>query len=180
LTKARALVRASGTRGAKVTVIDVVGDFHGDGSLEQYDVDVLRSIGYRATLRRLPDTPANKNFFYDPRSGIQVESGIWIADFPVPWSFYEIVACATNDIASPFAYCNPALDRRARRAAALQQTEPGAALRAWSRIDRELTDQAPMVPTANLILWWLTSERVGNYQNGTDQIGPLLSQIWVR
>jgi ABC-type transport system substrate-binding protein/DNA-binding SARP family transcriptional activator/DNA-binding beta-propeller fold protein YncE len=180
LARARALVRASGTRGMKVTVTDIVGDIHGDGSLEQYDVEVLRSIGYQAKLRRLPDTQANEDFFYDPRSGIQVESGIWIADFPVPSAFYAIVACTTNDVASPFAYCNPALDRRADRAAELQQTEPGAALRAWSRIDRALTDQAPMVPTANLILWWLTSERVGNYQNGTDQIGPLLSQIWVR
>ena len=60
------------------------------------------------------------------------------------------------------------------------QTEPGAALRAWTRIDREITDEAPLVPVANFVIWWITSERVGNYQSGGATIGPLLSQLWVR
>ena len=60
------------------------------------------------------------------------------------------------------------------------QTEPGAALRAWTKIDREITDQAPLVPVANVVDWWITSERVGNYQSGDSDLGPLLSQLWVR
>ena len=182
LAKARALVRASGSRGMQVTVTDVIGDFN--GPLEPYLTRVLRSLGYRTTLRRLPDTPRNERFFYDPRSGIQVESNGWYADFPLPSNFYELVACDTRNVASavasPVNYCNRGLDRRAAAANRMLQTEPGAALRAWTEIDRALTDQAPLVPVSNVVIWWITSERVGNYQNGGDANGPLLSQLWVR
>ena len=76
----------------KVTVTDVVGDYN--PPLDAYFARVLRTLGYRVTLRRLPDNHRNEQFFYDRRSGIQVESGGWIADFPLPSSFYEVVSCA--------------------------------------------------------------------------------------
>jgi len=180
LAKARALVRASGTLGMKVIVTDVVDDFYGDGSLEPYYAKVLRSIGYRASVRRLPDNPANRHFFYDPRSGIQVESGFWAADYPLPSNFYALYACATSNVVAPTNYCDRDLDRRATEANRKLQTDPGAAMRAWSRIDRALTDHAPLVPLTNLVNWWITSERVGNYRSGTDSTGPLLSQMWVQ
>ena len=62
----------------------------------------------------------------------------------------------------------------------MMQTDPGAALRTWTDIDREVTDQAPLVPVANKVGWWITSERVGNYQRWRRNVGPLLSQLWVR
>ncbi|MEP6817432.1 MAG: BTAD domain-containing putative transcriptional regulator [Marmoricola sp.] len=175
--RARGLVRASRTQGMPVVVTDVVGDYN--PPLETYFADVLRSLGYKVTVRRLPDTARNEDFFYDPRSGIQVETGGWIADFPLPSNFYEIIACATSNVAYPFAYCNRKEDRRAAAATVMLQTEPGAALRAWAKIDRDVTDQAPLVPIANDVNWWITSERVGNYQSGASGIGPLLSQLWI-
>ncbi len=182
LARARALVRASGTRGMQVTVTDLIRDFI--GPLEPYLTRVLRSLGYRVTLRRLPYTPRNERFFYDPRSGIQVEFDGWIADFPLPSNFYELVACTTrtvaSGVASPVNYCNRDLDRRAAAATRMLQTEPGAALRAWTDIERELTEQAPLVPVANPVISWITSERLDNYQNRGDENGPLLSQLWVR
>ena len=176
LARARDLVAASGTRGMQVTVTDVVDDPL--GPLDGYFAHVLRTLGYHVTLRRLPHTPRNEQFLYDPRSGIQVEPGGWIADFPLPSNFYEVVSCAVH--VYPLGYCKKDLDRRAAAATARLQTEPGAALRTWTDIDRLVTDQAPLVPTANPVIWWLTSERVGNYQSGAVDIGPLLSQLWVR
>jgi hypothetical protein len=72
------------------------------------------------------------------------------------------------------------MDARAAAAASMLQSEPGEALRAWTAIDHDLTDLAVLVPLANPVRWWLTSERVGNYQTGDIVPGPLLSQIWVR
>ena len=178
LAGARALVRASGTRGMHVTVTEVIGYF--DYPLEPYLTRVLRSLGYRVRLRSLPNTPRNRAFLYDPRSGIQVQSGDFFADFPLPSDFYEILACTTSNAVLPFGYCNKDLDRRAAAATRMLQTEPGAALRAWTEIDRTLTDQAPLVPVDNPVIWWITAERVGNFQNGGDANGPLLSQLWVR
>ena len=60
------------------------------------------------------------------------------------------------------------------------ESDPGAALRSWTRIDRDLTDQAALVPLTNLVDWWFTSARVGNYQSGGRDVGPLLSHLWVR
>ncbi len=60
------------------------------------------------------------------------------------------------------------------------QSDPGAALRAWTRIDREMTDEAALVPVSSFDDWWLSSKRIGNYQSGGTYVGPLLSQLWVR
>jgi ABC-type transport system substrate-binding protein len=180
LAKARELVRASGTKGMKVTVTDVVNDWNGPPELDEYLTDVLRSIGYDAYHRLLPKNPRSKDYFYDPESPIQVESGVFIADFPLPSNMYEIVACAGTAYPAPLNYCNKDLDARAAAATAKLESEPGAALREWTQIDRELTDQAPLVPISNLVDWWVTSERVGNYQNGAQDYGPLLSQLWVQ
>ncbi len=176
LQKARDLVRRSGTYGMHVVVTDVVHDFN--PPLDAYFAEVLRRLGYRVTLRRLPDSLRNEHFFYDRRSGIQVASGGWIADFPLPSNFYDVVACDTDPY--PTFYCNRDLDRRAEAATSMLQADPGAALRAWTSISREITDQAPIVPVANDVNWWFTSERVSNYQSGGGDVGPLMSQLWVR
>ena len=53
-------------------------------------------------------------------------------------------------------------------------------MRAWAEVSQALTDDDPMVTLANFRSWWFTSERVGSHQNGTDNTGPLLSQMWVQ
>jgi YVTN family beta-propeller protein len=178
LRKARQLVAASGTAGMRVTVTDLVDDYN--PPLDAYLAGVLRRLGYHVTLRSLRDSPRNEHWFYGPRNGIQVASGGWIADFPLPANFYELIACPQFKGGYPINHCDPDLDRRAEAAAAAMQTDPGAALREWTEIDRAATDQAPLVPVTNDVNWWVTSERVGNYQTGSQSIGPLLSQLWVR
>ena len=177
LARARDLVQASGTHGMKVTVLDVVGDLY--SPLEPYYVEVLRKLGYEVTFLQLPNTRANRRLFYNPGSGIQVKSGFFAADFPLPANFYDLVECNALDT-FPFAYCNRDLDRRVAAATAMMETEPGKALAMWAEIDRELTDEAPLVPVLNPVDWWITSGRVDNYKNGAQMIGPLLSQLWVR
>jgi YVTN family beta-propeller protein len=180
LARARALVDASGTRGMEVTVGDIVGD---GNRLPRYLAEVLRSLGYRVTIRRLPKEDHSHDILQDPHNDLDVGGGtVFGADYPVPSTFYGIVACATSngEVAVPLNYCNPALDRLAAKAAAMLQSEPGRALRIWTRIDRTLTDEAPFIATANFVRCWLTSERVGNYLKGDLTPGPLLSQLWVR
>jgi ABC-type transport system substrate-binding protein len=176
LARARALVDQSGTKGAVVTVVDLVGDY--TPPFERYMVGVLRSLGYRAILRELPDTAANETWMYDDASHVQVMSGGWIPDYPGPSTFYDaIVRC--HGFGYPTGYCNAGLDRRADAAQALQVTDPGRALREWSAIDHEVADQAPIVFAASEVVWWITAPRVGNYQSSPYLGGALLSQLWV-
>jgi hypothetical protein len=178
LRKARELVAASGTEGMRVAVTDLLGDYN--PPLEDYLVRVLRELGYRATLRALPDTPHNEHWFYGGSNGIQVATGGWIADFPMPANFYELISCPGTANSYPIHHCDPALDLEADAATAATQSDPAGALRQWTAVDRAATDAAPLVPVTNDVNWWVTSERVGNYQAGTQSIGPLLSQLWVR
>jgi len=176
LGRARALVRASGTVGAQVEVGAFVGD---DDPLMPYVVDVLRSLGYRATVRRF-QFPAGWDKMRGAASGLEVVPSDWTADYPAPSTFYDITSCAGSTAAAVHGYCDPEMDRRAAEAALLLQSAPGKALRAWTEIDHDVTDLAPVVPILNTFRWWLTSDRVDNYQTGDVNPGPLLSQMWVQ
>ncbi len=177
LARAKALVAQSGTSGAAVTVVDLVGDIN--PPFQDYVATVLRSLGYRVTLRRLPDTAANEAYLYDEASHVQVASGGWIPDYPWPSTFYDaVVRC--HPLAYPTGYCNATLDRRADAALALQSTDPGEALRQWAAIDHAVVDEAPVVFGIQVVSWWVTSTRLGNFASSPYLGGPLLSQLWVR
>lgn len=76
-------------------------------------------------------------------------------------------------------FCNPKIDREIARAQSLQTRDPTAASRLWTKIDRDITNQAPWVPFANGVVLEVKSPRVGNYQYNP-QWGTLLDQLWVR
>ena len=104
----------------------------------------------------------------------------WVADYPAPSDLVrDHLLCREQRRRALHGYCDPEMDRRAAAAASMLQSEPGRALRTWTEIDHDVTDQAPLVAIANNVRVWMTSERVGNYQNGDITPGPLLSQLWV-
>jgi len=69
----------------------------------------------------------------------------------------------------------------AAEAHAAELSDPGRAARLWTAVDRLITDDAPVVALGNPTQSLLVSPRAGagNYQSNPD-VGPLLSQIWVR
>jgi len=176
LDRARALVRASGTAG---TLVEMPA-FAGRDRLERYVVRVLRSLGYRASVRLFPDTDAGYIELNEAASSFPVVNTNWGADYPAPSTMYDLTACPPPDTTPLLpGYCDPEMDRRAAAANAMLRSQPGQALRAWTDIDQDVTDRAPLVAWENNTRAWLTSERVGNFQNGDIVPGPLLSQLWV-
>ena len=168
LGEARALVAASGTAGERVEV--VVPGFQGD--VGRYVSRVLRRLGYRATVRVLPEG----RYFdaaFDPASRIQVGFNGWFADFASPSNFIDAnFGCAGN----PGHFCSRALTRAMDRARAARGA--GATAR-WAAIDRRVTDLALAVPLTNRRSIQLVSPRVGNVQHHVRGI-TLLDQLWVR
>jgi excisionase family DNA binding protein len=78
----------------------------------------------------------------------------------------------------PSEFCDRPISRQIAKAASARSTDPQAARRLWERIDREVTDQAPLLPL-------LTPESVevlgvGNYQDNSNGFGMLIDQLWVR
>jgi ABC-type transport system substrate-binding protein/DNA-binding SARP family transcriptional activator/DNA-binding beta-propeller fold protein YncE len=183
LARARRLVVASGTAGMKITVWNTPTP--PTAVAETRDtVTALRQLGYRASLRLLP---YSTYFTYtnDSRNHAQVIDGGWNADYPSADDFIGKLTCnhfapgdgqATTDASE---FCNPGLDRKIARAAALQTTNPPAAAALWARLDQQFTGLAIWLPTVTPNETDLISARSGNYQYNPVW-GTLIDQLWIR
>ncbi len=179
MAKARRLAKESGTTNVRVTVWNFWGK-----PLGTYLVQLLRRLGYRATLREVHFNrllSAVRNF----HNKIQMGGAAWGPDFPSASDFFlQVLTCRsfyedptnTDNYAD---FCDPHVDKLASQAQATQLTDPAAARRLWAHVDRIVTNQAPWVPVYNGESIAFVSARVGNYQE-SPQYGPLLDQMWVR
>jgi peptide/nickel transport system substrate-binding protein len=175
LARARRLVAASGTRGRRVRVWVFRGRFQPAAA---YAAAVLRTIGYRASVKLIPAVPDYFAAISDPRSHAQAGVVAWIADFLSPSNFVgPMFACLPARLGANFSrYCDPALDAAAQRTEA---ASVAATNRRWAAIDRRIMRAAPIVPLDNARSVLYVSPRVGNVQQHL-QLGPLLDQMWVR
>lgn len=182
LAKARALIAASGTRGMKVTFWSW-GDL---GGLGPYAARLLRSLGFRVSIKTVAGA---MGYFYaidDSRTRAQIGTAEWITDYPTASGFFNaVLTCASfvpgsraNSNAAEF--CDPRIDRQIDRARTEQATNTEAARGLWQRVDRETVDQAPWVPLVNPKVVDVVSKRVGNYQYNASGVGMLIDQLWVR
>jgi peptide/nickel transport system substrate-binding protein len=176
IAKARALVRQSGTSGARVTLLQFTSIKRKMG---QMIVSTLRKIGYRAQLEDVsPDT------FFGPRQSqlyrsVQAGTDDWYADYVAPSDFFvPLVACGqigTNG----GRFCDPSLDERIHKALTDQSLRAGVALQEWTAIDRWIVDNAVDVPISNALEADFLARRVGDFQF-SPQWGVLVDQLWVR
>jgi YVTN family beta-propeller protein len=182
LARARALVAASGTKGMKVTFWSW-GDIPGLGP---YAVKLLRSLGYRTSLRTINDAGTFFEKTADSRTRAQIGTNEWITDYPTAGGFFKpIFTCAsfqpgTTANANDTEFCDRHIDRQIDQALRLEATDPDAARRIWERVDRETVGQAPWVPLVNPKSIDIVSKRVGNYQYNPTANGPMFDQLWVR
>lgn len=180
LPRARLLVGAAQTAGMKVVVTSIEGKT--TSKVADYLVGVLRSLGYAASKNMVSGDDYFRTL-QDPRGRLQVVSSPgWLADYPAASNFYlNLFNC--RGATAPWMYvdrwCNPAMDRLAKRAHQLEGADPGRSRALWQRVDRRLTDSASMVALVNTLESTVVSSRVGNFQSSSFE-GPLLSQLWVR
>jgi YVTN family beta-propeller protein len=173
LATAVRLAHESGTTHVPVTVWNFWGKPVG-----AYLVQVLRQLGYQATVRNV-----SIDQFYatvgNSSHKIQLGTTGWAADIPKASDFFlPVLTCRSYYNLAGF--CDHHVDQLASEAQAAQQTDPAAARKLWASIDRIVTDQAPWVPVYNESPTVFVSARVGNYQESPYYAGPLLDQIWIR
>jgi YVTN family beta-propeller protein len=178
LRTARALVRASGTAGARISVWSDDEPVH--LAIGRYYARVLRSLGYRArsTVRSVVEPSVGKSD--------QMGASWWGVDYPTPTSAWApLLSCRSAGRADAAAtlnhggFCDPYVEELARRADDPQSTDPARARRLWTQVDRRLTDDAPWVAGPATRFVCLVSPRIGNYQTNP-VLGPLIDQMWVR
>ena len=173
LGRARRLVAASGTRGARV----IVWTRPSYRSFYTHVVTALRRIDYRAHLRVADDDQA----YYEmlAKEGVQkVQAGSveWITAYP---SAGDYIAGLLEFVRRSSRFSDRAIERQVARARKLQQTDPLAANDLWARVDRMIVDRAPVVPMYNPRFIAFVSARVGNFQYHPLWL-TLVDQLWVR
>jgi peptide/nickel transport system substrate-binding protein len=178
LLRGQRLVAASGTRGALVTVW--IPDNHKKEG--PFAAGLFRSLGYRVRLKRVSDDVYYHNHPVsgplDPARRAQAGPFSWFADYPAASNYMTtFFACDAPSNWSHF--CDRHIDGQIRHAVALETTDPYLANQLWAQVDREIVNQAPVVPLFTLKNVDIVSQRVGNYQYNP-QWGVLVDQLWVR
>jgi YVTN family beta-propeller protein len=180
LQRARALVRSSGTAGARVAFWFYAPP---QAAPEQRRIieTMLETLGYRPSVKVFTSPLKFFPALTEAKSGPEAGFNGWVADYPAPSNFFEILSCSRlgDRAANSSRYCSKDFDRELTRAQALQSRDQAAATRLWTQIDREATDTAAIVPMFTPRNVDLVSKRVGNYEHHP-LFGVLLDQLWVR
>ena len=182
LEKAKRLVKESGTAGQKVVVITPDDEVNKDMGV--YLQSVLKQIGYNASVK-----PISGNIFFtyvqNTKNKVQINVQQWYQDYPAASDFlYILFGCESfhpgSDSSINIAgFCNKTINDRMHHALDLGVTNEDAANAEWAKIDRMVTNQAPMATLFNPKHIDFVSKRVGNFIF-SKQFYWLVSQSWVQ
>lgn len=182
LVKAKALVKASGTAGAKVVVNTDIPD----KALGEQMVSDLNKIGYKASLQALSGSiqyPFVQNSNNSKKWNIAWSA--WYQDYPAASDFLNVLlGCGSihpGSDASPniAAFCDKSIQAQMDKAEQLGVTNPTAANNIWAQVDHAMTDQAPWVDLYNPKQIDFLSKRVQGYQ-WNPQWYILIDQQWLK
>jgi peptide/nickel transport system substrate-binding protein len=175
LARAKRLVAESGTRGERIDLWGATDEFVIPRRETPYVASVLRSLGYRVRvhLTRIGSiTTAMRR-----RHQISTD-GDWLPAYPAPSSYMLPFFSCGGGLSNGYV-CNPALDAEMARALSFQLSNRRMVSALWTRVDREITDQAYWVPTVTDRLIDLVSKRIRNYQFNPVW-GFIADQVWLR
>jgi peptide/nickel transport system substrate-binding protein len=182
LAKARALVKASGTAGQKVTLI--APQVEVEKQIATYLQSVLNDLGYDTSVKLLSNS-LQFTYIQNTRNQVQISLSQWYQDYPAASDFLNVLfSCASFHPGSDASInisglCDKGLDAEMARAMATGITDPAAADKLWAAVDRHVTELAPVAVMFNPNHLDLTSPRVGHFVfSGLFQF--LYNQAWVR
>jgi peptide/nickel transport system substrate-binding protein len=182
LAKAKQLVKESGTAGQKVTVYS--SDDEVNKAMGVYVQSVLNELGYKASVK-----PISVNIFFtyvqNTKNKVQINVQQWYQDYPAASDFlYILFGCESfhpgSDSSINFSgFCNKPINAQMHKALSLGVTNEGAANVLWAKIDKQVTDQAPMATLFSPKHLDFVSKRVGNF-TFSKQFYWLVDQSWVQ
>ncbi len=182
MARAKQLMAESGTAGQKVTI--VTDDLAVNRSIGAALQSTFNALGYETSVRSLSGN-IQRTYIQNSNNKVQAAVMRWGSDYPAASDFLQVLfGCdafhpGSDASINISAFCDEALDADMRKALALQNTDPAAALKLWGEIDRRITDLAPAAMLFQPKILELTSARVGNY-HWSDVYAALLSQMWVQ
>ncbi len=182
LAKAKRLVQESGTAGQTVSVYSADDEVQKDMAV--YIQSVLNQIGYKAKVK-----PIAGNIFFtyvqNTKHKVQINVQQWYQDYPAASDFlYILFGCETfhpgSDSSINIAgFCSKKINDQMKKALKLGNENQRAADAMWTKIDRMVTDQAPMATIFNPKHLDFVSKRVGNF-TFSKQYYWVIDQSWVQ
>jgi peptide/nickel transport system substrate-binding protein len=183
MAKAKALVAASGTKGAVVKLVatnDAV-----NASVAQYVVSVLNQLGYKASVV-LQSANIQFSYIQNTNNKVQISLTQWFQDYPAASDFINVLlGCSTfhpgsDNSINISGFCNTGIDTKIKAAEKLSITNPAGANVLWGQIDKTLmANYAPWVPLINPKLTDFISKRVGDYKFSLE-FYMYVDQLWVK
>ena len=182
VARAKQLIADSGTAGQKVTLI--VEDLAVNRAIGEYLIGVLRGLGYDAQVKAIS---ADTQFTYiqNTYNTVQISLTEWYQDYPAASDFLNVLfSCASFHPGSDSSvnisgWCDRAVNAEMAQTLATAVTDPAAANTMWAKIDREVTDAAPVAVLFTPKHFDLVGERVGNFLY-SEQFHWIFSQSWVK
>jgi len=182
VAKAKQLVNESGQKGAKVVVISANDEVQ--KAVGVYLASVLNEIGFKATAKAIS---GNIAFTYpqNTKNHVQINVQQWYQDYPAASDFLNILfGCdsfhpGSDSSINMAGFCNRAIDAQMKKALKLEVTSFPKANAMWAKIDRAVTDQAPMATMFTPKHLDFVSKRVGNFVF-SKQFYWLVDQSWVQ
>ena len=182
LAKAKQLVKESGTAGQKVAVVS--SDDEVNKATAVYLQSVLNSIGYKASVK-----PISGNIFFtyaqNTKNKVQINVQQWYQDYPAASDFLHVLfGCESfhpgSDSSINIAgFCDKSINAKMHHALATALTNETAANAEWAKIDKLVTDAAPMATLFTPKHIDFLSKRVGNFVF-SKQFYWLVDQSWVQ
>jgi peptide/nickel transport system substrate-binding protein len=182
VAKAKQLVNESGQKGAKVVVISANDEVQ--KAVGVYLTSVLNEIGFKATAKAIS---GNIAFTYpqNTKNHVQINVQQWYQDYPAASDFLHILfGCesfhpGSDSSINMAGFCNKPINAQMNAALKLENTNFPKANAMWAKIDREVTDQAPMATMFTPKHLDFVSKRVGNFVF-SKQFYWLVDQSWVQ
>ncbi len=182
LAKAKQLVKESGTAGQKVAVVS--SDDEVNKATAVYLQSVLNSIGYKASVK-----PISGNIFFtyaqNTKNKVQINVQQWYQDYPAASDFLHVLfGCESfhpgSDSSINIAgFCDKSINAKMHHALATALDSEAAANREWAKIDKLVTDAAPMATLFTPKHIDFLSKRVSNFVF-SKQFYWLVDQSWVQ
>jgi peptide/nickel transport system substrate-binding protein len=184
MAKAQQLVDKSGTKGQKVTIISTPDET--TKAINLYFVSLLRKLGYKASIKTL-NSSVQYSYVQDSANKAQLSFSYWYPDYTSASNFMTtVVGCdgfRPHSTSSPnlSEFCDPAIQKKTEQALKLAQTDQDGANKLWAEVDKETTDQAPLVTLFINNRLDFVSKRLGNFQfNGSVTGNFMIDQAWVQ
>jgi peptide/nickel transport system substrate-binding protein len=182
VAKAKQLVNESGQKGAKVVVISANDEVQ--KAVGVYLTSVLNEIGFKATAKAIS---GNIAFTYpqNTKNHVQINVQQWYQDYPAASDFLHILfGCesfhpGSDSSINMAGFCNKPINAQMNAALKLENTNFPKANAMWAKIDRAVTDQAPMATMFTPKHLDFVSKRVGNFVF-SKQFYWLVDQSWVQ